>query len=59
MTGKRKLVMALTAVLALTGGISGQAAFGNTLKSLSLQRKIKWKRKYCRVVSKEKKPLSD
>ena len=31
MTGKRKLVMALTAVLALTGGISGQAAFGNTL----------------------------
>lgn len=31
MTGKRKLVMALTAVLALTGGISGQAAFSNTL----------------------------
>lgn len=31
MTGKRKLVMALTAVLALTGGISGQAALGNTL----------------------------
>ena len=31
MTGKRKLVMALTAVLALTGGLSGQAAFGNTL----------------------------
>ena len=31
MTGKRKLVMALTAVLALTGGVSGQAAFSNTL----------------------------
>lgn len=31
MTGKRKLVMALTAVLALTGGFSGQAAFSNTL----------------------------
>lgn len=31
MTRKRKLVMALTAVLALTGGISGQAASGNTL----------------------------
>lgn len=31
MTGKRKLVMALTAVLVSTGGISGQAAFGNTL----------------------------
>lgn len=31
MTGKRKLVMALAAVLALTGGISGQAASGNTL----------------------------
>lgn len=31
MTGKRKLVMALTAVLALTGGISGKAAFSNTL----------------------------
>ena len=31
MTGKRKLVMALTAVLALTGGISGQAAFSSTL----------------------------
>lgn len=31
MTGKRKLVMALTAVWALTGGISGQAEFGNTL----------------------------
>ena len=59
MTGKRKLVMALTAVLALTGGISGQAASAiHWTKSLSLQRKIKWKRKYCRVVSKEKKPLS-
>lgn len=31
MTGKRKLVMALTAVLALTGGFSGQAASSNTL----------------------------
>ena len=31
MTGKRKLVMALTAVLALTGGLSGQAAFSSTL----------------------------
>lgn len=31
MTGKRKLVMALTAVLALTGGFSGQAASSNIL----------------------------
>ena len=31
MTRKRKLVMALTAVLALTGGFSGQAASSNTL----------------------------
>lgn len=31
MTGKRKWIMALTAVWALTGGLSGQAAFSNTL----------------------------
>lgn len=57
MTGKRKLVMALTAVLALTGGASGQAAFSNTLDEVIVT--AEKDRKYCLVVSKEKKPLSD
>lgn len=60
MTGKRKLVMALTAVLALTGGISGQAAFGNTLDEVIVTaEKDQVEAKVLPGGSKEKKPLSD